>query len=167
MLQLAPSFERFRHRDFVGIFNIAAGGNTCSDARHPDRIIFQHSLNVDRCGLAFQSWIGRNNQLVHFSPFNALTQGREPQMFRSDAVQWRQRSVEHVIDAVIAARFLDRGNVGWFFDNANQALIARGAAAIYAGINVGNIAANRAKMKTGLDLTNRLGKQVGVFVAGA
>ena len=167
MLQLAPSFQRFGHRDFVRVFNVAAGGDPCSDARHPDRRIFQHSLNVDRRGFAFHRWVGSNDQLIHLTTLNTLTQTCKTQMFWADAVQRRQRTVKHVIDAVVTARLLDRGYVGWFFDDANQALIACGAAAIHAGINVGDVAANRAQMKTGLDLTDRLGKQVSVFVAGA
>ena len=167
MLQLAPSFQRFGHRDFVRVFNVAAGRNPCRDARHPERRVLQHSLDVYRGGLAFHRWIGCNDQFIYLATFDTLTQTCEPQMLRSDAMQRRERSVQHVIDAVVAASLFNRGDVGRLLDNAYQALIACGAAAIYAGINVRDVAANRAQMKTGLDLTDRLGKQIGVFVAGA
>ena len=167
MLQLASSFQRFGHSDFVGVFNVATCGDACSDAGHPDRRVLQHSLNVDRGGLTFHRWIGCNDQFIYLTAFDTLTQACEPQMLRPDAVQRRQRSVQYVIDAVLAARLFDRRDISRFIDNADQTLIPRSAAAVYAGINVGDVAANRAEMKTRLDLTNCLGKQVGIFVAGA
>lgn len=75
--------------------------------------------------------------------------------------------MQHVIDAVVAARLFDRPDISRFLDNTHQPLIACGAAAIYAGIYVGNVAANRAETETCLHSANCLGEQFGVFIAGA
>jgi hypothetical protein len=75
--------------------------------------------------------------------------------------------VQHVVNAVIAARFLDRRDVGWFFYDTYQTLVASGAAAINAGIHVSDVAADRAEMQIGLHLPNGFGQEFGVFVAGS
>ena len=80
-------------------------------------------------------------------------------------MQRRQSTVQHVINAVIAARLLNGRDVCRLFHNAHQPLVARWAAAIDAGVDVGDIAANRAEVKTRFHLPDRLRELFGVFVA--
>ena len=60
--------------------------------------------------------------------FDAVHQIRDAQLLRADAVEGRNGSVQHVIDAVVVPRLFDGGDVGRLFDHADEALVARGAA---------------------------------------
>jgi hypothetical protein len=72
-----------------------------------------------------------------------------------------------VKDSIEVLRLINGGDVGRLFDDADQALVARGAGAIYAGIDVGNVVADGAETKIGFDITDSDGEGFGVFIAGA
>ena len=74
--------------------------------------------------------------------------------------------MQHVVDAAIAGA-LHRVDVGWLFDHADQPLVARGAGAIGAGIDVGNVVADRTQPQAGLEPAHGLGQCGSVVVAGA
>jgi hypothetical protein len=166
-LQLAPAFKGLGHRNLVGIFDIAAGGDASGDARYLHGRVLQHALNINSRRFTFDSRICGHDQLVNITAFHALRKCRQAQMLGADPVQWRKRSVKNVVDAVVAARLLDGCDVGRLFHDTDQALITRGAAAIHARINVGNIAADRAEVETRFYLTNSFRQQLGIFIAGA
>ena len=65
-------------------------------------------------------------------------------MFRADTADGRERAVEDVVDAVVAARLFDGGDVGGLFDDADDVLVADGAGAVAAGIDVGDVVADGA-----------------------
>ncbi|HKE26648.1 MAG TPA: hypothetical protein VKB88_30045 [Bryobacteraceae bacterium] len=62
---------------------------------------------------------------------------------------------------------LDGGDVGGLLDHADQALIAGRAAAIAAGIDIGDVVADGAQAQAGLDVTHGGRQGFGVVVAGA
>src|SRR5437870_12551958 len=64
-------------------------------------------------------------------------------------------------------RLLDGGDVGGLFDHADQALVASGARAVGAGVNIGDVVADGAQPQTGLDIVNRAGESVGVVSSRA
>src|SRR5438309_1636925 len=70
-----------------------------------------------------------------------------------------------MVSAVEVARLLDGSDVRRFLDDAHQALVARRAAAIGAGIDVGDVVADRAKAELGLDVADSLSQCFGI--AGA
>ena len=88
-------------------------------------------------------------------------------MLRPDAVQRGKRAVQHVIDAVVVACLLDGRDVGRLLHHANQPLVAGGAAAVDAGIDVGDVVALRAQVQLGLDVADGAGQRLRVVVAGA
>ena len=75
--------------------------------------------------------------------------------------------MQNVIHAIVVAGLLDGGDVGWLFHDANQALVAGGAGAVDAGIDIGDVVADGTEMQTGLQLADGVGEELGVFVAGA
>ena len=75
--------------------------------------------------------------------------------------------MQNVEDAVEMLGLFDGGDVGGLFDDTHQPLVARGAGAIEARINVGDAVAHRAETKIGFDVAHGGGKGFGVFVAGA
>ena len=50
----------------------------------------------------------------------------DAELLRADAADGRERAVQHVVDAVVAARLLDGGDVGGLFDDADDVLVADG-----------------------------------------
>jgi len=71
--------------------------------------------------------------------------------------------MQYVIDAVVAARFLNGGDVGRFFDHADQALIAHGVGAEAARVNVSDVVADAAKAQVLLDLADGGGQILSIF----
>src|ERR1035438_5759791 len=72
-----------------------------------------------------------------------------------------------MVDAVEMPSPFHRGNVGGFFDNADQFLVTGWAAAVDARIDVGDVVADRAKTQTGFDVANGSGQRIGVVIAGS
>ena len=70
-----------------------------------------------------------------------------------------------MVDAVKMPRLFDCGDVGRFFDHADQFLISGGTAAIYAGIDVGDVVADRAQTQLGLDVSDGGGEGFGIVFA--
>jgi hypothetical protein len=72
-----------------------------------------------------------------------------------------------MIDAIEVSRFLNRRNVGGFFDDADQSLVPGSTTAINAGIDVGDVVADGTKAKALLELLNRGGERVGILIGGS
>src|SRR5205085_5894262 len=175
--QFAAAFHRLLHRDFVGVFDVAAGGDTGSDARDLHRggsrsavaarrfVLLFHLLlgllyqprDVHGGGLAFDRRISGDNDFVDFAGIYPAREIAEPQVLRPNAVERRKRTVQHVIDAVVVACLLDGRDVGRFLHHTNQPLVAGGAAAVDAGIDVGDVVALRAQVQLGFDVADGAG----------
>src|SRR5260370_37566471 len=87
---------------------------------------------MDGGGFAFNGGIGSDDDLVNAAVIYAFQQRWNPQLLRTYAVQRRDSSVQHVIDAVVRARLLDGSGVRGFFHDRNQALVAGCAGTIRA-----------------------------------
>ena len=75
--------------------------------------------------------------------------------------------MQHVVDAPVGLRSLDRGDAGRLFDDANQALVAGCAGAVDAGIDVGDVVADGAETQIGFNVADGGRKSLGVVVTGA
>ena len=82
-------------------------------------------------------------------------------------MQGRERAVKDVVDTRIVAGALDAGDAGGLLDDADEALVADGAGAVSAGIDVGDVVADGAEAQAGLKLADGVGEGGGVFIAGA
>src|SRR5216684_4226124 len=109
-LQLSSPLHRFEHRDFVGVLDVAAGGDAGGDAGHFKSGAAELAGKIRGCGLAFDSWIRGENDFVGLAVFHALHQIRNAQLLWADAVDGRDGSVQYVIDAVVMPGFFDSGN---------------------------------------------------------
>ncbi len=85
--------------------------------RGPERL--QKSGQIDRRGLAFDSRVRGQNDLLNFILMDAIDQALDLQLFRADAAQRRNGAVQHVIHAAKAVRGFNRENVVRFFDHAD------------------------------------------------
>ena len=117
-------------------------------------------------GFAFNRGIGRNNYFVRLAVFNPLHQIRDPQLFGTNAMDRRNRSMQNVINAIVMPCLLYRGDIGRLFDYADQVLVSSCARAIGAGINVGDVVTYRAQTQAGLHVMDGAGKGARIVFAG-
>jgi hypothetical protein len=75
--------------------------------------------------------------------------------------------VENVVDAVVATGALDGGDGGGLFNNADEAVVARGAGTVGAGVNVGDVVADGAESQGLAQVEESFGERDGVFFVGA
>ena len=73
--------------------------------------------------------------------------------------------MQHVVDAIEVFGFFDGGDIGGFFDNAYQALVAGCAGAVDARVNIGDVVADRAQPQASFDVADSSGQRFRVFVA--
>src|SRR5579859_311439 len=146
-LQLSSAFHGLQHGYLVGIFDIAAGWYARSDSCHLNAGPLQQSCEMDGRGLALDGRVGGDDDLIQAAALNPFQQRRYAQLFRPHSVQWRNGSMKNVIDAVIKPGFFNGSDIGGLFHHADQSLIAGGAGAVTAWINIRDIAAYRTKMK--------------------
>src|SRR5581483_1896802 len=116
-------------------------------------------------GLAFKRRARRKDHLVDFAALYAAEQRTGAQLIGTNAVQWRKSSVQHVIDTLIRTRTLDGCNVRRLFDYADEALIARGACAVSARIDIRHVVADGAEPQAGLEATHGFSQRGSIFVA--
>ena len=75
--------------------------------------------------------------------------------------------MEDVVDAVVAAGLFDGGDVGGLFEDADDVLVADGAGAVVAGVDVGDVVADGAEAELGAEDEDGFGEGTGVVVGGA
>ncbi len=106
--ELVAAFEGARHGDFVGIFDVTArrdpGGNACDRERTNLRRALGQPAGR---GLALERGTGRNDDLIHFAPSRRAAPAIAAQLIGPNAMQRRERAMQHVVDAVIPARPLN------------------------------------------------------------
>src|SRR6266702_2089386 len=76
-------------------------------------------------------------------------------------------AVQHVIDALVAAGPLDGADAGWLLYDAYEALVARGAGTIGAGIDIGYVVTDGAEAQSGFQPLHGFGERSGIFVSRA
>src|SRR5581483_11005930 len=91
----------------------------------------------------------------------------DAQVLGTDAMQRRERSVQHVIDAVVRSRFFYRGNVGWLFHHTHEALVACGAGAIDTRLDIGDVVADGAEVQALLEISDRRRQGFGLVFTAA
>src|SRR5690349_10953369 len=89
-LELAPAFHGFEHSDFVSIFDVAAGGETGSDAGDANSEGLDLLREVGCSRFALDRGIGRDDHFIGMAAFEATKKIGNPQMLRTDAVQRRK-----------------------------------------------------------------------------
>jgi hypothetical protein len=121
---------------------------------------------MHRRGLAFDRGIGSDDDFVQIAALYPSHQRWYAQLFRANAVQRGNGSVQDMVHTVIKSGFLDGSNVRGLFYHANQPLIAGRAGAIAARINIRNIAAHGAQVKFFFKITDSRSQAVSVLCTG-
>ena len=119
-----PAFHCLLHSHFVGVLDVAAHGNAGGDAGDANPGRFEQARQIDGRGFAFERGIGGDDNLVGAVVFQAVHEVGNAQVLGANAVNGRKRAMQNMVDAAVIAGFFDSGNVGWFLDHANEALVA-------------------------------------------
>ena len=82
-------------------------------------------------------------------------------------MQRRERPVQHVVHALVAAAPFYRLDAGRLFDHTDQSMIPRRTGTIGAGIYIGDVIANRAQPQAGLQPAHRVCQRRRVLVRRA
>ena len=166
-LDRMTAFEGAGHGDFVGVLNVAACGNAGGDAGDAHLRRAQQVGQPDCGGFPFDGGRGGEDNFVEFATVGARDEIAGAQMLGSDAVEGRERAVQDVEDAVPGAGLFDGADIGWLLDDAHQALIAGGAGAVEAGIDVGDVVADGTEAEALFDVADCGGKSYSILVIGA
>ena len=115
----------------------------------------QQARKIDRSRFAFDRGIGGQNNFLCIPPGNAVEQTLDLELFRSNAAQRRNRSVEHMIDAWEGARGFKGQNVVGFFHYANLGAIAVVITAIRTQLRIADVVALGANAQIVFDVQER------------
>src|SRR6266545_7287729 len=162
VLNLPSPFQRFRHRDLVGVLEIAADGEPERQSRgaHLDRP--ELLGDVERRRFALDVRVRGHDDFAHAAAAHALQQSVDVDVLRPDALERRERAEEDVEEALEIARPLDRGNVERFLDDADDRGVAPRVGADRARVDVGHVVARRAVEDLLLDLDDRARQRLGL-----
>ena len=141
-----PVGERFMHRYFVGVFEIAADWQPHGDARDAEAERFEQAGQVIGRSLAFGVRICGEDDLF-YAAFAALVRAQafeqHPSSSRPYASNRRERPVRDVVHPVVFARLFNRHQVVRLFDDADDGSVSRMAGTETARIGVRQVVAGR------------------------
>ena len=149
--------ERAAERDLVGVLEIAADGQAAREARHP-HLLAQAVGEVGGGRLAGHRRVRREDDLADAVRVDAADQLVDPQVGRVDAVDRAERAAEHVVEAVVGVRALERDDVDGLLDDADRRVVAAAVEADRAGLLLGQVAALAAEANALLHLGERRGE---------
>ncbi len=107
------------------VLDIAARRHAGRNARHSGGETAQGTGKPVGRGFALKSGAGGQNHLVHIAAFDPRQKSSRAKLIGAYAVQGRQGSMQHVINAVVSPRAFDGFDIGGLFDNANEPLVTR------------------------------------------
>src|SRR5438067_3520559 len=122
-LHLATARERAAERDLVGVLEVAADREAAGEPRHADAPA-QPVGEVGGGCLAGHVRVRGQHDLLDAVSLHAAEQLVDSQMRGLDAVNRRECAAEHVIEAAVLGRALDRDQVGRLLDDADQRVVA-------------------------------------------
>ena len=166
-LQFAAAFHGAGHCDFVGVFDVAAGGDAGGDAGDFDVKGAEGGGEPGGCGFAFEGGAGGEDDFVDFAVLDAGEEVGGAELVGADAVERGECAVEDVVDALVAAGALNGGDAGGLLDDADEALVADGGGTVGAGIDIGDVVADGAEAEAGFEGVDGVGEGGGVFLGGA
>src|SRR5690606_6073383 len=103
--------NRVSERAAVDVLELAADGDAVRDAARFDFVAGRDLGNDMRRRIAFDGRVRRENRFGHFAFSEQRFELREPELFRTDAVERRDVAHQNEVTSSIAARLLDRGDV--------------------------------------------------------
>src|SRR5438105_5633424 len=157
-----PPLQGAGEGDLVGVLEVAAHGNALRDAgdAHAERL--HQPGDVERRRFAFDGRVGGDD---HF--LDAVVEARDQllqlELIGSDAVERRERAVQHVVAAAELPGALDGEQIGHRLDYADHPPVALGVAAEGTRILGRQVATGRAETDLLPQRKQRLGELAGVL----
>jgi len=145
-------------RELIGELKPRPSGQPMGDAS--DRKIFpgQVSRQIETRCVPLDVSPQRDDKFLDRFLLQTSFQHTDSQVFRFDAVQWRDFAAEHMILSAKRARLFDAENVDRLFHDTNQRGIATRVRAEMAGIDFGERTADLAKRDAVASGGNRFGE---------
>src|SRR5881398_2759374 len=109
-------FQGSRQRDFVGVFEVAPDRKSPRDLRDPNAQRTQQSGEVDGGRLTFDVRVGGQDHLCRLLALQASEQFADLQIVRTDAFNRRERAVQDVVEALVAASALEGQDIERLLD---------------------------------------------------
>src|SRR3954469_16039402 len=163
---LAAAFERAAEGDFVGVLEVAADRETARRTSDPHAERLEQPRKVHRGGLTFDVRVRRQDHLRDLLVLDALQQLLDAQLLRPDALDRRDRALQHVVSTVELVGALDRDDVARLLDHAHERRVAALVEAVPAELTRREVEAPRAPADARLRLGDRARQSVGVFGRG-
>jgi hypothetical protein len=111
-------FDSAVHSRFIDIFEFTAHRDAISQAGHPDAAWLDQFCQVKGRGISFDSKVCRYENFLNGAIIEAVDQGVDLEVFGSNAVQWRQGSVQYMVAALERPAAFDGQQGLGLFDNA-------------------------------------------------
>src|SRR5262245_6651930 len=170
-LNFMPVGERFVHRHFVGVFEIAADWQPHGDPRDAEAERFEQTGQVIGRSLALRVRVCGEDDFFD-AAFAALVRAQafeqvfDPKLFRPNASNRRERPVQDVVHPVVFARLFNRHQVVWLLDDADDGFVSRMAGTETARIDVRQVVAGRTEDDLLFDLADGFDQAIGFFLRG-
>src|SRR5438034_4295820 len=166
VLHRAATGESPAERDLVCVLEVAADRKAACEPSHAGALA-QAVGQVGGCRLAGHVRVRREDDLLDAVSVHPLQELVDAEVRGLDAVERRERTAEHVVDATELVRALDGEEVGGLLNDADDGAIAPGIGADGAELLLRQGPALAAEADALLDLADRVGKGEGLLVRDA
>ena len=151
---LAAARRGAAERDLVGVLEVAADREAAREPRDA-HLLAQAVGEVGGGRLAGHRRVRREHDLGDAVRVDTVDQLVDPQVGRIDAVDRAERAAEHVVEAVVGVRALERDDVDRLLDDADRRVVAARVEADRAGLLLGQVPALAAEADALLHLGER------------
>src|SRR6266404_5950325 len=158
-LHLAAARERAPERHFVCVLEIAADRQAARESCHAHSAA-QTVGEVRRGRFAGHVRVRCEHDFLHAVALDAVHELVDAQMCGLDTVEGRQRAAEHVVQAAVLRRPLDRDEVDGLLDDADDRVVAALVTTDRADLLLGEVAALVAEAHTLLYVVDRVGERL-------
>ena len=161
----APAGQCPAESDLVGVLQVAAHGQPAREPGHGDAVA-QPVGEIGSRRLAGHVRVGGEHDLRDLPVCDPAQQLTDPQVLGLDSVEGRKRAAEHVVEAAVLVRALERDDVHGLLDDAHDRSVAAAVEADGAELLLGQIAAVAAEPNALLDLRDRRCERVCLLFSG-
>lgn len=160
LLEGAAILQGATEGDFVGVFEIATGGQPACRPGHIHAERREEPVYIRSGRFTRHVEVHGQNDLGRLFGFDPLKEFLDLQLFRSDSFDGRNRAVQHVIATVIGTGSFERDQIERLLNDADRC----GSGSIGAdgaGILLGDVEAARAKYDPVFHVDDRFGQSEG------
>ncbi len=147
-LKTLPMINRIGEYGLAGVLQLAATGQTTSEARDFDFEARKSLAEIQRGAVAFERWVesqdhfaNRNAAWIGCGVFDAFDEACDGEVVGADAFERADATHEHVVEPFEHRGLFEGEQVLWLFNDEHESTIARCIAANGAQLAVGKVIA--------------------------